>query len=78
VEVLELLTNAEKLEVLDLSAQGAEGRLPPDKERRLRALVAHELPRLARAPWEEIQYTATFMVGVWDMTGSLDEAEAET
>ena len=35
-------------------------------------LVAHEIPLLAKAPWKEIEYTATVMVGTWDMAGLLE------
>ncbi|MCA1819073.1 MAG: hypothetical protein ABR562_08455 [Thermoplasmatota archaeon] len=70
-----MLTREQKQEVLDLVAESMDGLLPAEKQRRLRAYVTHELPLFADAPWSEIEYTATFMVGVWDMNGSL-EAEA--
>lgn len=66
-----MLTKAQKEEVLDLVADALDGPLSPDKERRLRALVAHELPRFAKAPWSEIERTATIMVGIWDWSGEL-------
>lgn len=70
-----MLTKAQKQEVLQLLVESSDLPFPPEKASRLRAYVAHELPMFADAPWEEIEYNATFMVGVWDMTGSLD-AEA--
>ena len=70
-----MLTRAQRHEVLDLIRDARDGPLPPAKEKRLRAYVEHEVPLLADAPWSEIEYTATFMVGVWDWSGSLD-AEA--
>ena len=70
-----MLTKAQKEEVLDLMAEGLDGRLSPEKEARLRVLVGHELPREANAPWEKLHEAAAYMVGVWNFTGSL-EAEA--
>jgi len=71
------LTKSQKEEVLDLASEGLDAPLPPDKERRLRALVVHEVPLAARVSWSELHRTATFMVGVWSFTGSLDsEIEA--
>jgi hypothetical protein len=72
-----MLTKAQKHEVLELLAESLEGRISSDGKRLLRAYVAHELPRLARASWQEIEDTASYMVGVWDISGSLDAPEAE-
>lgn len=70
-----MLSLAHKQEVLALVREGLDSRLPPEKEARLRALVGHEVPSAFRASWEQVIETGTFMVGVWDFTGSL-ESEA--
>lgn len=71
-----MLRHAQKREVLALISESDDDRpLPPEKELRLRALVGHELPLAAKLPWKDLLYNATYMVGVWSFTGSL-EAEA--
>ena len=70
-----MLTRPQKKELVRLLADSLDVRLPPEEEARLRALVVHEVPSAAKVSWEELHRTGTFMVGVWEFTGSL-EAEA--
>lgn len=61
----------DRKEIMHLLSEGADAPLAPDREARLRLLLAEYVPSTVRLPWPEVQRTGYFVVGTWKLEKAL-------